>query len=161
MAKLSIKVQALLLCAAVATALVFAGCAPAGPTEAEQAQQANRAYMSQVNQLMEELNGTLDGFVDAVAHDDSAAMDVAAGNAKRVIDKLSALEPPEIFKDVQEQYAGATQKLSAALDDYIALYAEAKKAPEADYSARLAEVQKAYDEGIAALKAADDAVASK
>ena len=161
MAKHSLKIQAVLLCAAVAVALVFVGCAPAGPTPEEQAAQANRAYMSQVNEIMEKLGGNLDAFTDAVSRDDLVGMNIQMGNAKRTIDALAALVPPEVFKDVHAKYTEGVQQLRAALEEYVALYTDIQNEPDADYSERLASVQASYDAGIASLQAADDALAAK
>ena len=59
-----------LVCALALACGVLAGCANSAATTATAEQQANRAYMSQVNGIMEELGEGLDTFVDAVSRND-------------------------------------------------------------------------------------------
>ena len=141
---------------------IMAGCASGG-IAADEEQQANRAYMSQVNQTMEELGSDLDGFVDAVSRGDIVNMRTQAQNAYKTLDKLEALEAPEAMADIHESYLTGTSKLREALDEYITLYSDASSSSfDWDtYDKRIAEVQRLYDEGVDALKVADETAADK
>ena len=138
------------------------GCAPnAGAVNSEQ--QANRAYMSQVNGIMDELGTDLDSFVDAVSRGDVVNMRTQADNAYKKLDELNSLEVPEGLSDIQQNYIDGTSKLREALDDYIDLYTEisAGSFDQSKYADRIAEIQSTYDEGVAALKQGDETAASK
>ena len=71
---------AAIICAAVLSCGLLAGCAGQGNT-ATQEQKDNRAYMSQVNELMVELDEGLDSFVAAVSRNDIVNMRLQAENA--------------------------------------------------------------------------------
>jgi hypothetical protein len=140
---------------------VMAGCAQTNQINSEQ--QANRTYMSQVNEIMDQLNKELDSFVDAVSRGDIVNMRTQADNAYKTLDKLSTLEAPEALADVQECYVEGTAKMREALDAYISLYTEldAGSFDQSTYTKRIAEVQELYDEGVVALKKGDETAASK
>ena len=143
--------------------LALAACTQAADTATE-AQKANRAYMSQVNETMNSLSSALGSFVDAVSRDDVVNMRAQADNAYQLLDKLEQLEAPEELSDIKDGYVEGTTKLREALDGYIALYTEAKNSATFDWSkfdARLASIQSLYDQGIAALEKADAAAAAK
>ena len=147
----------------LALALALVGCAPA-PNPASDAQKENRAYMSQVNATMSDLSSALDAFVDAVSRDDLVNMRAQADNAYKLLDKLNAIEAPSALADVKESYNEGTSKLKEALDAYITLYTEAKNAESPDQAklaTRVIEIQKLYDEGIAALEKGDQLAAAK
>ena len=149
-------------CALALSAGVVAGCASANPA-ANAEQQANRAYMSQVNGIMDELGVDLDSFVDAVSRGDVVNMRTQADNAYKTLDELNAVEAPENLSDIQKSYADGTRKLREALDDYIELYTEisAGSFDQSKYDSRIADIQKLYDEGVSALKQGDETAASK
>ena len=147
---------------AAALAVALTGCASPAANSATEAQQANRAYMSQVNETMVELDENLDLFVDAVSRGDVVNMRTQASNAYRSLDKLSELKVPDELKSVSESYASGASKLREALDAYIDLYTDLAKdedAEAADYDARIAKIQALYDEGVAALQAGDKTAA--
>lgn len=156
-AKLGALASALALAAAM-----MAGCT-AATTAANTEQQANRAYMSQVNEVMEELGDGLDSFVDAVSRNDVVNMRTQAQNAYQALDKLEALEAPEELADIQEKYQEGTGKLREALDAYISLYTEmsGNSFDWSTYDDRIAAVQSLYDEGVSALEEGDETAASK
>lgn len=150
------------ICAA-ALSVALVGCGPAG-SSATEAQKANRAYMSQVNETMVELDESLDGFVDAVSRGDIVNMRTQADNAYKVLDKLAGIQAPEELKGVREDYVNGTAKLRDALDRYIALYTEMSSDASSfmtqdDYDARIAAIQALYDEGVALLQKGDATVA--
>ena len=150
-------------CAAVFAACLMTGCFGGPAATMSEEQQANRAYMSQVNQTMEELDSSLDGFVDAVSRGDVVNMRSQADNAYKTLDKLESIEVPDAMADIQESYVEGTSKLREALDGYIELYTDASN-PGFDWSGydkRIAEIQKLYDDGVAALEAGDEAAAQK
>ena len=154
----------------IATALVaallamsMAGCASFQQTSQEaEAQAANRQYMSQVNQITDELTENLAAFDAAVSDNDPVAMRLQADNAFKTLDSLAALEPPEVLKDVQAGYVEGASKLEEALNSYIDLYTEIGGANAAStavdsaaYSDQLAAIQQTYNDGIAKLQETD------
>jgi len=157
-----VKIGAL-VCAVVLAAGVLAGCGNAAMNAASSEQQANRAYMSQVNEIMDELNKQLDSFVDAVSRGDVVNMRTQAENAYKALDKLDALEVPDALKDIQEKYKEGTSKLREALNAYIALYTEmsGNSFDMSTYDKRIADVQKLYDDGVKLMEEGDKAAADK
>lgn len=156
----SIARRGILACA-LAAGLALSACASGGNTALTEEQQANRTYMSQVNETMVELDDSLDSFVDAVSRGDVVNMKTQADSAFKTLDKLSSLEAPEALSDVQKKYVEGTQKLEEALDAYIQLYTEVDKAGKdfnwSDYDARIKEIQELYDSGVKALEEGDKA----
>ena len=152
-----------LACALALACGVLASCTNAATSTATTEQQANRAYMSQVNEIMNDLDAGLALFVDAVSRGDIVNMRTQADNAYKVLDRLDELEVPESLADVHEQYLDGTAKLREALDAYIALYTDMNGASfdQSTYDARIAEVQALYDEGVEALKKGDELAADK
>ncbi|MBQ9044051.1 MAG: hypothetical protein IJ111_14700 [Eggerthellaceae bacterium] len=152
-----------LVCALALACGVLAGCANSAATTATAEQQANRAYMSQVNGIMEELGEGLDTFVDAVSRNDIVNMRTQADNAYKALDELKDLEVPDELADVQEKYVKGADKLREALDGYIALYTEmnSESFDMSTYDARIDAVQSLYDEGVDLMAEADETAASK
>ena len=66
---------------------LLAGCMSPN-TGATDQQQANRTYMTQVNRAMEDLNGRLAGFDEAVAQGNPVNMRAKADDAFAAIDDL-------------------------------------------------------------------------
>lgn len=146
----------------LAFALALAGCAsPASNASPEQ--KANRAYMSQVNETMVELDDQLDQFVDAVSRGDVVNMRTQADNAYKTLDKLADIEPPDGLADIHDGYVKGADKLRQALDEYIDLYTEAASADESydwnAYDRRITKIQKLYDEGVKILSDTDELAA--
>lgn len=159
--------KAIALCMAVALGSVaLFGCSAAGSGTSQQ-QNGNRQYMSQVNQVMDDLEIALANFNDAVSRDDVVGMQTQSDNALSTLDDLAGIEAPEDLADVKSGYEQGSDLLRSALNDYVALYTEIASATDdqpfdwSSYDARLAEIQKNYDEGIAKLKEADELAASK
>ena len=163
--KTALKLFAVCLAAALGVS-VLAGCG-AQNSAANQQQSANRQYMSQVNQVMDELETALGSFTDAVSRDDVVGMQTQAENALATLDDLGGIEAPEELADVQAGYQEGSDILRKALSDYVSLYTEISSATDANpfdwstYDDRLAEIQASYDEGIEKLKAADELAAGK
>lgn len=159
------KAIAVCVAAALGTAALF-GCSAAGSGTSQQ-QNGNRQYMSQVNQVMDDLEIALANFNDAVSRDDVVGMQTQSNNALSTLDDLAGIEAPEDLADVKNGYEQGSDLLRTALNDYVALYTEIASATDgqpfdwSSYDARLAEIQKNYDEGIAKLKEADELAASK
>lgn len=152
--------------AVVAATLAFgalAGCT--GQTAADQQQDANRQYLSQVNQVMDDLETALASFTDAVSRNDVVGMQTQADNALAKLDSLGSIEAPDELADVHQSYQDGTSQLRDALSSYVALYTEISSATDVQpfdwstYDARLAEIQEKYDAGIDALEAGDKAAA--
>ena len=155
--------SALIACI-VACFVAFVGCSAGQSATATDEQKANSAYMLQVNETMVELDDSLSLFVDAVSRGDVVNMRTQAENAYKSLDKLAGIEAPEALSDIKKNYVEGTEKLREALDGYIDLYTEAANSRdevEADsFNEKIAQIQKLYDEGIAALKAGDEAAAN-
>lgn len=153
-------------CAGALVVAVLSGCV-AQNAGISGAAQANRTYMTQVNRTMEDLGVDLENFSEAVSRGDVVSMRTQADNAFAELDKLQTLEVPEDMGDIQSNYVEGAQKLKEALNSYIALYTEIEAATEAmpfdwsTYDQRIADIQQLYDQGIAALKAGDEAAAAK
>ena len=160
---ISTNMARIALAGVLAASIALAGCSSAANNAATEQQQANRAYMSQVNEAMTKLDSNLDSFIDAVSRGDVVNMRTQADNAYKAIDKLSELEAPEALADIKKDYVDGTAKLREALDEYISLYAKAtSEGSDFDWSAyddRIKEIQSLYDEGVALLEAGDKAAA--
>ncbi len=150
----------------IAAVLAFgalAGCV--GQTAVNEQENANREYLSQVNQVMDDLETALASFTDAVSRNDVVGMQTQAENASAKLDSLGSIEAPESLEAVHQSYQDGTAKLRDALNGYVALYIEIDSATDAQpfdwstYDARLTEIQKNYDAGIEALEAGDKAAA--
>ena len=141
----------------------LAGCT--GQTAGSEQQDVNRQYLSQVNQVMDDLETSLASFTDAVSRNDVVGMQTQAENALSKLDSLDSIEAPEELSEVQQSYQDGTAQLREALSSYVALYTEISSATDAQpfdwstYDARLAEIQEKYDAGIDALEAGDRAAA--
>ena len=138
-------------------------------TSANSTQDANRAYMEQVNQKMTDLEEGLSTFTDAVSRGDVVSMRTLADKAYSALDALEELEVPEGLEDIHSKYSQGADQLKSALDAYIALFADVKSAQSgtgasfdwSTYADRVSSIQDAYDQGIQSLKNADEAAAAK
>lgn len=152
---------AVLACVAALACGLLAGCMSPN-TGATDQQQANRTYMTQVNQTMEDLQERLASFDEAVAAGNAVNMRTQADKAFATIDELSAIETPDAMKDLQTSYVDGCTSLKDALSAYIDLYTEIDSATDehpfdyGTYADRVKAVQDKYDEGIDKLKAADE-----
>lgn len=158
--------MAVALCAGVLMVAGLAGCAQPD-SAANQQQSANRQYMTQVNQVMDDLQGKLDSFTDAVSRGDVVGMRTQADNAVKSIDELNKLEVPDELKDIQQDYVDGTGRLKDALNGYVDLYTEIDSATDdqpfdySTYDQRIGDIQKQYDDGINKLKDGDSKAAEK
>ena len=158
--KLLVRLIAL-ACGAALLAGALTGCLQqnAGVSDS---QKANRTYMTQVNRAMEDLNGRLAGFDEAVAQGNPVNMRAKADDAFAAIDDLAAIETPDAMKDLQKGYVDGCTALKDALNGYVDLYTEIDSATEehpfdfGTYDDRIKAVQDKYNEGIDQLKAADE-----
>lgn len=148
----------LMAAALLMAACLFSGCVGNSASNVNSEQQANRAYMSQVNEIMDQVSVELEEFVNAVSAGDVVGMRAQAEDASRALAKISSLEPPEALKDIQQSYVDGVAKLQDALNQYVTLYAETDSASfnSANFEERLASIQSLYDEGVAALKKGDE-----
>ena len=157
---------AVAICTGSLAVAMLAGCTATPQNSLTDEQKANREYMSAVNQKMTTLGSTLDSFNDAVSREDVVTMKTQAANASKVLDELANVETPEAFTDVRTNYVDGAKNLEAALNAYIELYSEIQSATEANpfdwssYDQRVQTIQSHYDEGVAALKAGDEAVSA-
>lgn len=157
---------AVAICTGSLAVAMLAGCTATPQNSLTDEQKANREYMSAVNQKMTTLGSTLDSFNDAVSREDVVTMKTQAANASKVLDELANVETPEAFTDVRTNYVDGAKNLEAALNEYIELYSEIQSATEANpfdwssYDQRVQTIQSHYDEGVAALKAGDEAVSA-
>lgn len=134
----------------------IAGC-DASPDDAD-APAKNRAYMSQANTAMMQLNKDLDPFSEAVAAGDIVSMERAATAASRDIDAFMAIEPPETMKDIHAEYCAGCDELRQALQAYVQLYREADDLDEAAFNERVYVIQAQYNSGIDHLTKGDKLV---
>ena len=140
--------------------VALAGCA-AQNNPATEAQTANRQYMAQVNQTMDDLSQKLEGFEDAVSRGDVVTMRTQADDAFKALDNLESLEAPEVLQDVKQGYVDGSKQLKDALNAYIALYTDLAANPSAvstdAYKERLASIQDTYDQAVEKLKSTAEA----
>ena len=156
------RVQRLLITLMMGALLVvgLSGCAIQQNTLTEE-QSANRNYMTQVNQIMDELSDKLQDFDDAVSRNDLVSMRTQAEDALSTLDALSSIEAPEALTDINTDYQQGADALRQALNDYVALYTEIDSATSGqpfDYStldSRLEQIQTLYNQGIDSLQAGD------
>lgn len=166
MSKTKLVKVSIVLCTMALSVAMLAGCTQQQTSAEQQTQSDNRAYMSQVNQSMEELQTRLTSFTDAVSRKDVVTMRTQADNAFKVLDSLSDQEAPEALKDVKEKYVSGCVSLKSALNDYITLYTEIESATDekpfdwSTYDQRLSDIKTVYDQGISDLQSADDTVSS-
>lgn len=166
MSKTKLAKVSIVLCTMALSVAMLAGCTQQQTSAEQQTQSDNRAYMSQVNQSMEELQTRLTSFTDAVSRKDVVTMRTQADNAFKVLDSLSDQEAPEALKDVKEKYVSGCASLKSALNDYITLYTEIESATDekpfdwSTYDQRLSDIKTVYDQGISDLQSADDTVSS-
>ena len=133
-------------CAAVMAVVLLGGCAGQNNQATEQ-QKANRQYMTQVNQTMEDLAGKLDGFSDAVARGDLVTMRTQADNAFKSIEDLNKIQAPEDM-NAMNAYIGLYSEIESATDDQPFDYGT--------YDERLKAIQDQYDKGIGKLQSGDN-----
>ncbi len=156
---------AAIACAGVLGAAALGGCAQQQSTQATQEISDNRAYMTQVNQTMDDLKTRMDSFTDAVSRKDVVSMRTQADNAFKVLDSLRSQDAPDALKSIKADYVEGCDNLQTALNDYIALYTEIDAATEAQpfdwstYDQRLSDIKSTYDQGIAKLQEGDKTAA--
>lgn len=137
---------------------LLAGCAPQNASHENQAK--NRQYMSSVNTIMETFDSNMDGFATAVKDGEVLSLTAQLSSVSAAVDELKALDVPQDMTDIQASYVKGAEELQTALSKYVELYQDVK-VPEggsfdyATYNDRLAEIQKHYSDGVAALQDAD------
>lgn len=155
--------SSLLVTILIASVMVFTllpGCLSTAP-KTDDAASENRAYMSQVSQLMDTLSTDLGDFGQAVSDNDIVGMKTMSDNAKKTIDKLIKITPPETMAEIHDEYVSGCNDLIKALNDYIALYTEIDTATDVQpfdyetYDDRIEKIQDTYDSGIEHLEKAD------
>lgn len=144
--------------------LLMAGCMSSG-LETQDEGAKNREYMSQVNQIMDDINAELTDFTEAVSSSDLVGMKTQSEDAFKAIEELKKLEAPEALKSVHDEYVSGCEDLEQALSGYIEIYAEMETATEeqpydySGYSEQLKKIEKKYEGGIEHLKEADKTAA--
>lgn len=150
-------------CAAM-LAVSLTGCSAGSfgaPNEQQQAQAANRAYMSSVNQCMDSLNEGLDSFEQAVSSQDFVSLKAKLAKASEAVAQLEEIKAPDALADVHQDYVDGCKSLNEALSAYVACYEDLKNGKDASYAEKLKAIQGKYEEGIAKIKEADDLAAAK
>lgn len=161
MKQIATKAAALACTGALALA-VLGGCAQQQTSAVSEEQEANRTYMMQVNQTMDDLQDKLGSFTDAVSRGDVVTMRTQADSAFKAIDDLSALEAPDALADIKASYVEGATELKEALSAYVDLYTEIESATDeapfdwTTYAQRIADIQERYNAGIEKLQAGDD-----
>lgn len=154
------------LCTAVLGVGLLGGCAGANSALDDETAK-NRQFMASVNQVMVDIQSTLDGFNDAVGAGDVVAMKTQLDNTADCLDALNKIEAPAGLNDIKQNYVDGTTALQNALGDYITLYSEIAAATDDApfdwnaYGDRVAAINTSYQDGIAKLQAGDEAAASK
>lgn len=147
------------VCMACCFAMMFSlvGC---GQKNAEaDAAAANRAYMSQLNTSMDDLNTKLGKFNEAVAQNDMITMRTVAKKVLADVEAIEAIEAPKDLKDLAAKYTEGLDGLGGALTAYVEIVADVEAGKTAGIQQRIDAAQKAYNTGIAALQEADAAAA--
>lgn len=154
-----------LACALCLSAVLMASCSSAQDAPKDPAQ-LNREYMSSVNRISLEAADDLEGFSEASTQGDLAAMRLAAADASKTLEKISALQAPEDLAEVHKEYEAGVADLNQALSEYLDIYARIQDAGETvapeiavGFEAELKEVKKRYESGIAHISKADTMVA--
>ena len=142
----------------VVAALALAGCAAPNQPSTDEKAADNRAYMAQINQKASDLDVVLTDFQAAVGDQDAVAMKAASSRAATIVGQVKASEAPEKLVPIKDEYVKGLEQLQAALDQYTQLYIDlnAGSIDQAAYGDRLRQVQEAYDQGVEALKSADE-----
>ncbi len=154
-----------ILCVGILMAIALVGCTSQDEINSQQAQLDRREYMSQVNQIADDLQSRLENFTDAVSRNDVVTMRTQADTAFETLDQLEALEVPEGLEDIHDGYVEGTTDLKEALNSYIDLYTEIESATDdqpfdwSTYDKRIGDIQEKYNAGIDAITAADEAAA--
>ncbi len=122
--------------------------------------------MSNVNQILADLEEPLSSFNTAASADDLAGMKTAAASASKIIAGINSLEPTDDLTDVHEAYTEGCALLDEALQAYVALYTEIESTESdasdvSDYENRLTEIQALYNEGVEKLAEGDSLAAGK
>lgn len=147
----------------LACALMLSGCA-SNAQQANDPQTLNRQYMSNVNQIMDEIDAQMTEFSTIVKEGEVVSLSTQLAAINNSVDKLKALSVPDEMKDIQSDYLKGTEELQTAFAAYVDLY-EDVKAPEngtfdfATYGDRLNDVKSHYEAGIQALESADQKAA--
>lgn len=122
--KSSLKRTARMLACVCVAALLSLTLASCGGDEAKKTPaQLNREYMASVNSISTEAADALASFNEAVSAGDIAGMRLAASDAAKKLEKISALTAPEPLAQVHEEYKAGVADLTAALSGYIEAYA--------------------------------------
>lgn len=145
------KMIAVIACAMSLCVLLFAGCASSGTTQLTPEQQSNRDYMSKLNTMMADVESELGTLSISIAQGDSEAVASAKDAVANKIAEMKEWTAPEALADIHNTYVQALEKLQGALDRYVEA---ANGGPLSDDV--LAEIQNAYNEGLALLQLADN-----
>ncbi len=146
-------------CAAM-LAFVLSGCASTQTTSTDDEASQNRQYMALLNQQMDDLQTTLDSFQKAVAQKDTVSMKAQVANISKTLDDVKNTDCTERLQTVKDGYVDGLCTLQDSLNAYVTLYTDVSNGAvdDATYQQRLTQVQTSYDNGIAKLKSADEAV---
>ena len=155
------------LACVAAVAVTMVGACSQNAEDEPTSQELNRAYMSQVQQISDDLQEGLDAFADAVSRDDLVAMQTQLENACKNLDALDELDVPEDLEDVHAAYAEGAEELRTALKDYVDLYSRVDSAEGLEsfdwssYGDLLKDIQEKYDAGIESLSKGDTLASEK
>ena len=109
------------LCSAVMGVSLLGGCAGTNAALDDETAK-NRQFMASVNQVMVDIQSSLDGFNDAVGAGDVVAMKTQLDNTADCLDALGKIEAPAGLGDIKQDYVDGTTALQNALGDYITLF---------------------------------------
>lgn len=145
---------AALLCALCLAALM--GCG--GSASDAEAAANNRAYLSQANTAMMQVNADLASFAEAAAAGDVVTMEQTSNAAMRDMQAFEGLTPPESMAAIHDEYAAGCESLRGALQAYVQLYRDSPNLDEGAFNERATAIQQQYDEGLARIQQGDKMV---
>lgn len=116
-------------------------------------------YMNSVKGVFSSIQENMATFTKAVSAKDAQAARTVLDEVDSQVSKLSDISVPDGLDEVQKNYVQASKDLAQALRDYVT-YKLDGGASASDAASALANIQSAYQKGIDALKAADNAAKS-
>lgn len=154
------KKSVCIVCGLALVGLLVAGCMPISQSQTDASASASsatpaRTYISSVHQAFSTIDAQMDDVREAAAAHDAAAIYAALDKVDQHVNDLQNIEVPEGLEEVQAKYVAASKSLSQSLREYTA-YRFGGQTTASDSAPTLAAIQADYEEGINALKEADE-----
>lgn len=156
------KKCACVICSFALTGTLAYGCVPSSAMTSAQGSSSTsatpaRTYITSVHQAFSSIDEQMESIEKAITASDSATVYTVLDKIDQQVGDLQNIDVPSGLEEVQSKYASASKELATALRDY-ADYRLKDGFQASDAQTKLAAIQASYSEGIAALKAADEAV---